>query len=337
MASIRKRKKKDGTITYYAEIVIKRKGEILHREGRTFLKQSLAKTWSAKRELELQQQEVFGGQRMLIIADLIKEYLDRFDAGRSKGFDLRRMIDTEIAQKNIYKLNSADIIKHCTERAKTSKPQTVKNDVIWIKSALATMKGVHNYDYSLEMFESANIVMRKEGLIASSDKRTRRPTNEELWKLSRALSTKGWGAPYLHIMWFAIFSARRLSEICKLRWSDINHENRTILVRDMKTPNKKPLNLRAKLPIPAYKLIIRQPKTHDRIFPYQPKTISAIFTKTCRQLAINDLHFHDLRREACSRLAERGFGVDDIAMISLHQSWNSLRVYHEPDPGKLDI
>ena len=63
MASIRKRKKKDGSISYYAEIVIKRNGEILHREGRTFLKQILAKTWSAKRELELQQQDVFSAPK----------------------------------------------------------------------------------------------------------------------------------------------------------------------------------------------------------------------------------------------------------------------------------
>jgi len=47
------KEKKDGSISYYAEIVIRRKGEILHREGRTFLKNKLAKIWAAKRELEL--------------------------------------------------------------------------------------------------------------------------------------------------------------------------------------------------------------------------------------------------------------------------------------------
>jgi len=38
MASIRSRKKKGGSIAYYAEILIRCKGEALHREGRTFQK-----------------------------------------------------------------------------------------------------------------------------------------------------------------------------------------------------------------------------------------------------------------------------------------------------------
>ena len=185
------------------------------------------------------------------------------------------------------------------------------------------------------MFDSANIVMRKEGLIANSDKRDRRPTKEELWKLSRYFNTKK--SPYLHIMWFAIFSARRLSEICKIQWGDINENNHTILIRDMKSPNKKTLNLRGKIPLPAYKLIMRQPKTSDYIFPYNPRTISTMFSRSCKILGIEDLHFHDLRREACSRLASQGLAIDEIAMISLHQDWKSLQVYHKPDPGNLDI
>jgi integrase len=335
MASIRKRRKKDGTLTYYAEIVIKRKGVILHREGRTFLKLALAKTWAAKRELELQKTEVFGEQKPVIIADLINEYLSRFESGRTKRYDLLRVADSSLGKKNAHRLTTADIIKYCSDRGKTAKPQTVKNDVIWLKSVLSTMKGVHNYGYSLDAFASANTIMRKEGLIASSDIRNRRPTNEEIWKISRFLATKK--TPYLHIMWFAIFSARRLSEICKLRWEDLNHTNRTIMVRDLKTPGKKTLSLRAKLPKSAYKLIIRQPKMEERIFPYKAKTISTVFTRSTHQLNIIDLHFHDLRREACSRLAESGLSIDEIAMISLHQDWSCLKVYHNPDPGKLDI
>jgi integrase len=335
MASIRKRRKTDGTLTYYAEIVIKRKGEIVHREGRTFLKQSLAKTWAAKRELELQETEVFGSQKPVIISDLINEYLSRFESGRTKRYDLLRVADSSLGKKNAHRLTAADIIKYCSDRGKIAKPQTVKNDIIWLKAVMATMKGVHNYGYSLDAFTSANTIMRKEGMIASSDTRSRRPTNSEIWKLSRFLATKK--SPYLHIMWFAIFSARRLSEICKLRWEDINHENRTVMVRDLKTPKKKSLSLRAKLPKSAYKLIMRQNKTGDRIFPYEAKTVSTSFTRATRQLNIIDLHFHDLRREACSRLAENGLSIDEIAMISLHQDWSCLKVYHNPDPGKLDI
>jgi integrase len=335
MAYIKKKPKKDGSISYLAEITIKRHGEVVHRESRSFAKQSLAKAWAAKREIELQEKEVFAGKQKLIISDLINEYLDRFKAGRSKRYDLIRLTESDLAKKNIYRLTSADIINHCAERNKTAKPQTVKNDVIWLKAVLTTMKGVHSYDYSLDMFDAANAVMRKEGITARPDQRKRRPTRKELWLLSRHFYHRK--TPYLHLMWFAIFSARRLSEICKIRWDDINHDNKTILVRDMKTPGKKALNLRGKLPRSAYRIIMRQKKKDDRIFPYDPKTISTGFTRACHALAIEDLHFHDLRREACSRLAESGLSVDEIAMISLHQDWSSLKIYHKPDPGLLDV
>jgi len=62
--------------SYYAEIVIKRNGEILHREGGTFLKKILAKTWSAKRDLELQQQDVFSASKKLIFSELINVCFD---------------------------------------------------------------------------------------------------------------------------------------------------------------------------------------------------------------------------------------------------------------------
>ena len=266
---------------------------------------------------------------------MINDYLKRFDVGRTKRFDLLKLAGSSLAKKNIYRLTSADIIKHCAERNKTVKPQTVKNDVVWLKAVLETIKGVNNYDYSLEMFDSSNKVMRKEGLIARPDERDRRPSKKELWLISRAYYSKK--TPYLHMLWFSIYSARRVSEVCKLRWVDINHDHRTILVRNMKTPGKKILNLRSKLPLSAYKIIMRQPKTDYRIFPYNPKTISDMFTKTCKRIGIEDLHLHDMRHEAVSRLFEKGLNIADVSQISLHQSWASLKVYTNLKPEDVDI
>ncbi|HIL20741.1 MAG TPA: hypothetical protein EYG22_03925, partial [Candidatus Thioglobus sp.] len=281
MATVRTRRLKNGSVSYRAEIVIKQKGVTVHRESQSFRQHKLAKSWAGKREAQLHESQVFGRSEPVFINDLIKDYLGRFKAGRSKRYDLLRLQDSNIAKLDAHKLTSKHIIKHCIERGKSVKPQTVKNDVIWLKAVLDTMKGVHDYSYSTDVFKSANNVLRKEGLITKSAQRDRLPTKGELWALSRHFKGKG---AYLHIMWFAIFSARRLSEICKLRWSDLNHKNRTILVRDMKTPNKEKLNLRAKLPRSAYKVIMKQPKNGDLIFPYNPKSISTAFTRACKLL-----------------------------------------------------
>jgi len=335
MASIRKKTKKNGDVAYYADIVIKRGGVIVHREGRTFLKKSLAKAWSSGRELELQKNEVFGKRKVLFIRDIIQDYLDNFQTGLSKRNDMRRLQRYDIAGCDVYRLTAADIIAHCRFRNAQAKPQTVKNDVIWLRVALSTVKGFRNYDYSLDVFSVASRIMSQEGITASSDVRDRRPSQAELAALSRYFYRKK--AAYLHVMWFAIFSARRLGEICSLQWEDINHVNHTVFVRDIKSPGKKVVSLWAKLPRSAYRLIMRQPKGSRFIFPMNSRTVSSNFTRACKILCIDDLHFHDLRREAASRLFEQGLSINQVAQVTLHQNWSTLKIYTKENPGDLDI
>ena len=42
------------------------------------------------------------------------------------------------------------------------------------------------------------------------------------------------------------------------------------------------------------------------LFNYTARGLSGAFLKLCRKVKINDLHFHDLRHEATSRLFEKG-------------------------------
>jgi integrase len=44
-------------------------------------------------------------------------------------------------------------------------------------------------------------------------------------------------------------------------------------------------------------------------------------------LAIDDLHFHDLRHEGVSRLFEMGRTIPQVASVSGHRSWQSLQRY----------
>lgn len=55
----------------------------------------------------------------------------------------------------------------------------------------------------------------------------------------------------------------------------------------------------------ALRLIRVQRKYHPRgdlIFPYNPRSVGTAFRRACRELKIENLHFHDLRHEATSRL-----------------------------------
>ena len=338
MASITKRKKANGTHVYDAEILIRKHGIRVHREKKTFNKQKLAKDWSLRREVELQEQTVYKTRPYLPIKEVISQYLKEFaPKGRSKNFELNKLMLRNISHIDVNKLTERDLIKHVRLRNDECLPQTAANDLIWLSGAIKTMSGVIDIDIDLTIFDKAREVLRKESLIAKSHARDRRPTHEELWQLSRYFHDNETSIPMLHIMWFAIYSARRQSEITKLLWSDINHENKTCLVHNMKDPRIKGLQKRFKLSRSAYKIIMRQFRSDNKIFPYNSKTIGTYFTNACKLLDIKDLRFHDLRHEATSRLFEKGLSIVQVQQVTLHSSWNTLKRYANLDAGDLDI
>jgi integrase len=61
--------------------------------------------------------------------------------------------------------------------------------------------------------------------------------------------------------------------------------------------------------------------------PYSTDAISAAFARACKILGIEDLRFHDLRREGISRLFEVDRTIPQVAAVSGHRSWTSLKRY----------
>ena len=63
------------------------------------------------------------------------------------------------------------------------------------------------------------------------------------------------------------------------------------------------------------------------LLPFNSRTIGSYLRNQMRLLGIDDLHFHDLRREGVSRLAEDGLTIPEMQRVSLHESWQSLQIY----------
>lgn len=323
MAAIYARTKKNGETVYDCIITVRRHGVIVHRQKKTFRTKKLATDWGKRREVELQTENVYKTKPFTSIRSVIEGYIKEYDpTGRSKLFDLKKLLKRDIADKNANTLTARDLIQHIKSRNDECQPQTAVNDLVWLHAALKAMKPLLDLDTDLSIFDSAREILYNNGLIARSVHRERIPTKEELWKLSRHFNTT-----MRHIMWFAIFSARRQSEITKLRWEDFDRESGTIWVRDLKNPRVKGLKKKAKLPRSAVKLILRQPQNGDLIFPYNSKTIGSYFTRACKVLEINDLHFHDLRHYAMTRLAMSGLGIHQMMLVSLHTNIATLTRY----------
>jgi integrase len=328
-------KNKNGTLSYRAFITKEGK-----RESKTFSTRQLAIDWGEKRIKEIERALIHGEVSTLTIKEIIDNYIERFGDGfgRSKSNDLLRLSFYDIASIDIRELTAKHLIDHCIERNTEAKPQTVSMDLSTMKTALATMSAVDGFDCDLSVFDRAAIVLKQERLIAKPDKRTRIPTWQEMLKLTRFFrQQKKSRTPMSDIMWFAYFSARRLSEITRIEWSDNNNEKQTGMVRDAKHPrDKKGNHRRFKYEKSAWKIAQRQPTTSQFIFPYPSGSISVIFNSACKSLQIKNLRFHDMRHAAATRLFSQDYSIQQVQQFTLHTDWRTLARYTHLKPEDID-
>jgi len=161
------------------------------------------------------------------------------------------------------------------------------------------------------------------GLIGPGKWRDRRPTPQEL----DAVRAKA--QPLLRdIIDFAVATCMRRGEIVRIVWRDLDAEKRVVVIRDRKHPRVKRGNDET-IPLLGDALAVasRQPRGNERIFPVTPEWVSDNFLLACRIAGVDDLHFHDLRHHGISLLFERGYTIEQVALVSGHRSWQQLRRY----------
>src|SRR5216683_2451570 len=336
MGTIVTRKRKDGTTAHLAQLLIKRGGAIVHREARTFDRKQAAAAWLEKRENELIKP---GGLERLrapdpLLAIVIDRYTDESikKIGRTKAQVLRAIKAYDIANQQCSTITSADIIAFANQLVSKVTPQTVGNYLSHLAAVFAIARPAWRYQLDQNAMKDAFVVAKRLGITTKSRARDRRPTMDELDSLmmhfGERLKRRPSSVPMQKIMAFAIFSTRRLEEITRICWTDLDAAGSRVLIRDMKNPGEKIGNdVWCDLPPEALQIIVAMPKTFDEIFPYSTDAIGASFTRACQFLGIADLHFHDLRHDGVSRLFETGLSIPQVASVSGHRAWSSLKRY----------
>lgn len=335
MGSLTPRKRKDGSIAYTAQIRIKRDKKVVHQESQTFERSQAAKLWMKKREAELAEPGALDrlNAKDPTLADVIDQYVkeSRRDYGKTKKQVLRTIKGMPIGAMKCSEIGSAEIMAFA--QSLKSQPQTVGNYLSHLAAVFAVARPAWGYPLDKQAVDDARTVAQRMGVTSRSNRRDRRPTLDELDKLMGHYGTmqrkRADAIPMQDIILFAIYSTRRLDEIVRARWDDLDDKRLRMLVRDLKHPGEKIGNNQwCDLPEEALKIARLQDKhASDRMFPYNGDSISASFTRACQILGIDDLHFHDLRHHGISRLFEMGLSIPRVAAVSGHRTWTSLKRY----------
>lgn len=324
MASITKR----GAFQFQAQI--RRKGYPLQQK--TFETRREAKAWASVIESEMHR-GVFVDRseaERTTLGEALTRYLTEVTS-KKRGADIeqgriRALQRHPLALRSLASLRSVDFAAYRDARLEVVAPATVRRELV-ILSGLFT---VARKEWSLPITNPLDTVSKPE----EPKFRERRLVGDEEARLFAAAQDSHVRAPILTFcIRLAIETGMRAGEIVKLTWQQIDLANHVIRLKLTKNGDGRtvPLSVAAEDAIRA----LPRPLHGGRITNFfDTRGMSAAFRRACKRAGIHDLHFHDLRHEAASRLAP----TMPIATLAKIMGWRTLEMamrYYNPLDNEL--
>jgi len=312
--------------------------------GRTFTKKRDARDWAAT--IEGQAEHIATGgfapvPKGATVGDLIDKYTETVAKlpGRTKGATLA-MLKRRLGARPLASLNAVVLRDFIDKRiADGAGGVTIAADLSFLSAVLKWGRHARRLDIPERLALEAREGLKHRGLETRGRERDREPTDDEL-----ACLYAYWRANPRQVIdmetlcRFALASAMRQDEICRLQVDDIDRAARTVVIRDRKDPREKAGNDQT-VPLLPDAWAIVEPLIEGRevgnIFDAQARSVSASFTRTCQVVEppIVDLHFHDLRHRATAQLFRMGLGIPQVAKITGHKTWAMLKRYTDIKPA----
>ncbi|ECG0108572.1 site-specific integrase [Salmonella enterica] len=228
-----------------------------------------------------------------------------------------------VAQKMMDEVTTVDIAAYRDERLAQVNPRTgkpISGDTVRLEMALlSVLYNLAKVEWGTCRANPVESVRRPK----SSPGRDRRLTSSEERRLSRYFQARN--AELYTIFHLALETGMRQGEILSLRWEhiDLQHGVAHLPVTKNGSVRDVPLSRRARQLLQQLPVQLSGP-----VFHYKSSGFKSAWRAALQYLKIENLHFHDLRHEAISRLFELGtLNVMEVAAISGHKSLNMLKRY----------
>ena len=234
-------------------------------------------------------------------------------------------------------LTPAHVAQFRDHRMKKVSPSTVIREL----QSLSAMLNYGRKEMSLQMANCVELVRKPKPNRA----RDRRLLPDEERQLLDVLASGGqhsngqWRSgtrnPWIRpLVEFALETAMRRTEILTMEWCNVDLVQRVVFLPLTKNgePRTVPLSTRAvavlqQLPDAKFGLV----------FPVSASALKHAWERACATAGILDLHFHDLRHEATSRIAQKLPNLIELASVTGHKDVRMLRRYYHPRASELAL
>lgn len=291
-------------------------------------------TFSARLEAEQAQLKIVAELSVSIVRDyataarttlreLMERYRDEVTPGHKGGTIEAQRLDRimrmeAFVDKRLAALTTEDLQDFICDRLTEVKPATVDRGLDVLSQTLNYADDV----WKIAPVESPFKGLRRPKYFNERDRRLAAGEEQRLLVAARA-DVNQYLEPAIIL---ALETAMRRGELLTLTAQDIDFDRREALVRDSKNGRARRVPL-TRAAMDVLQALIREGK--PRLLDLTANALKlGFFNRALKRAGINDLHFHDLRHESISRLAESGqFVLIELQAISGHRDLRMLQRY----------
>jgi integrase len=330
---IRKYQKKDGSISYHAEV--RRKNAKPLRES--FRTLTDAKNWVRKQESSILEGKYMPDNkaRKYTLSDLIDQYirlhLSKFPRRLEDQTSHLKWWRDQYGHKSLIEISPSLLAeaKELLLNARTSRNTNRTNSTV--NRYFSTLSRAFSIAFQEWQWISEN-PFRRVSKLKENGGRNRFLSKEELHALLECCKESK--NPHLYgMVLIAASMGLRFGEIANLRWKHIDFDNKFATLERTKNGDVRVVPLPGQ--VAAYLKDLQHPKLpNEFLFPSKdpekrnpPSMIRKAFQKALRSAGIDNFKYHDLRHTCASHLAMNGATQGELMEILGHRSPAMTRRY----------
>lgn len=253
-----------------------------------------------------------------VIARYLREVTPTKRGAGPEASRLNALARRPLAQLKMSAVSSKHVAAYRDDRSKQVSAGTVNKELNHLSHVFETARR----EWGISMHENPVRHIRRPTAPRPRSRRLEGDEGERL--LSACAASRN---PYLlPIVMLALETAMRQGELVGLRWVHVDLKKRVAYLPLTKNGEARAVPLSRA----AGKVLEHLPKSiSGQVFPgLTTEAVKRAFIRATVRANITDFHFHDLRHEATSRLAESGLDVVKVASITGHKTLQVLYRYY---------
>ena len=312
MATIRKRGK-----TWHVQIRQANKPSMT----KSFARKADAVNWAQATEGLLRQNNPVNLRRdhQITLNEAIERYLQQVSPLK-KGYKEEKYrllrIKSELFSRNLLcDITGAQIASYRDKRLRLVSSAAVRREL----NILRHLFNIAKKEWGVWISENP---VSSISLPSCSTSRSRRVSDDEIMRLIEASNNKS-ATNLSNVIWFAIYTGMRKSEILAVRPMHIGQDN-TLFIPKSKSGVSRTIPLHPR----ASQILAEEGGS----FNFTSSGLRMAFERARKKASLQSIRFHDFRHEAISRFFEFGLSVPEVLRISGHSDVRMLMRYTHPKP-----